>query len=553
MRHTIRSLVVGAALLLGVAACANLDVINQDNANKARALATPGDVESLIAGAFNTWFNGTYSYYGPGLFLSNQSFQHAAPWANAGMYNYGALPRIGIVNDAADQFYGNFTRPWYYMYRAIAAVSDGLRSLQDSTVADVLNNDTPNSVTRDRAFAYFVLGMAHASLAILYDKAFIIDQNTDILAPQTASSYTDVLNAGMGYFDKAIQLCDSATFTLPTSWMSTPDVTVDNTLLAQIAHSEKARFMAAVARTPSERKAVDWNAVMSNVDAGVTSTFDIYMDANNGWYDDELDYGTYDGWEELPYWIYGMADQSGSYQRWLNQPLASKSPNPPDGDIVIVTPDLRFPRGNTIAQQRDTAADGSQINIGRYFSAPSDIGGVWAHPERGTWRWSYYYNYRYQAYNNTEAEEIPEIPIEEMNLLKAEGLYYQDDLAQVATIINRTRTANGLNATDASGTNTSCVPKVPDGDGTSASHCGGLFEMLKWEKRMEMQYTGLYGAPWWFDSRGWGDLWKDTPLEFPVPCKELQTLKILPCYSFGGSGGTMSAPVSGYDYPGENG
>jgi hypothetical protein len=542
MRHAIRNLVVGATLLLG-AACANLDVVNQNQADAARALATPGDVESLISGAFNTWFNGYYSYYGPGLFMSNQSFQHAAPWANAGMNYYGAIPRNGIVNDAADQFYGNFTRPWYYNYRAIAAVSNGLTSLAEPDIATALGSN----VLRDQAFGYFVLGMAHASLAILYDQAFVIDETTDITKPQTAVSYNDVMTAAMGYFDKAIALCGQGSFTIPTGWMSTQGVTMNNTLLAQIAHSEKARFMAAVARTPAERKAVDWNAVMSNIDAGVTSTFNIFMDANNGWYNDDLDYGTYDGWEEIPYWVYGMADQNGNYQRWLAQPIPEKSPNPSDGDIVIVTPDNRFPQGATIAIQRDTAADGSQINMGRYFSAPANIGGVWAHPERGTWRWSYYYNYRYEAYNNTEAENIPEIPIKEMNLLKAEGLYYQNDLAGAAAIVNQTRTVAGLNATDASGTNTSCVPKLPD------NSCGNLWEMLKWEKRMEMQYTGLYGAPWWFDSRGWGDLLKDTPLEFPVPCKELQTLQILPCYTFGGSGGTMSAPLSSYNYPGENG
>ena len=120
MRHPIRMLTVGAALLLGAAACANLDVVNPNSADQSRALATPGDVESLIGGGYNTFFNGSYSYSGPGLFLSNQSFQHTAPWANAAMEFYGRIPRNAIVNDAADPYYGNFTRVWYYSYRAIA-------------------------------------------------------------------------------------------------------------------------------------------------------------------------------------------------------------------------------------------------------------------------------------------------------------------------------------------------------------------------------------------------------------------------------------------------
>ena len=549
MRHTIKYLVVGATLLLGAGACANLDVVNQNQADAARALKTPGDIESLISGAFNTWFNGYYSYYGPGLFMSNQSFQHAAPWANAGMNYYGAIPRKGIVNDAADQFYGNFTRPWYYMYRAISAVSNGLNSLQDPNIANALG---ANNVLRDQAFAYYVLGKAHATLAILYDQAFVVDETTDVLQPQTAVSYTDVMAAAMGYFDKAIALCGQGSFTIPEGWTSTTGG-ISSTMLAQIAHSEKARYMAAVARTPTERQAVDWNAVISNVDAGVTSSWTPRMTDANGWGQESLDYGGYDGWTEMSYYVYGMADQSGNYQRWLNTPLASKLPNPAGGDIVIVTPDTRFPQGADIAAQRDSAgyfSDASAATRGTLgnwaFDAPADIANVWRHPERGQWRWSYYRNESaHNTYSNTEDEDVPEIDIESMRLLKAEGLYDQGDLAGAATIVNMTRTLNGLNATDASGTNSSCVPKLPDGS------CGDLWEMLKWEKRMEVQYFGLIGAPWWFDSRGWGDLFVNTPLEFPVPCKELQTLQILPCYSFGGAGGDMTAPVSTYHYPDE--
>jgi hypothetical protein len=528
-------------MLFGVAACANLDVVNPNAADTGRVLSTPGDVESLISGAFNTWFQGNYYYYGPGLFMSNQSFQHAAPWANAGMYDYGKIPRAGIVNDASDSNYDYWTYPWYHMYRAIAAVASGLQSLDNPDVASAL---PASDVLRDQAFGYFILGMGHSSLAILYDQAFIIDETTDVSQPQTASPYTDVMSAAMGYFDKALQLCSQGSFTIPVSWAETDGLT--NTYLAQIIHSEKARYMAAIARTPAERKALDWTAIMQNIDQGITETYAPFMDgANNNWLQGTLWLANWGGWGESPYWMYGMADQSGNYQRWLDQPVANKLPNPADGDIVIVTPDQRFPQGTTIAEQQD--------NPGTNLMAMSedDAHGVWAHPERGQWRWSWYHNDEYDAYEGSFMGNIPEIPMSEMNLLKAEGLYYKGDMAGAAALINITRTAAGLNATDASGTNTSCVPKVPNGDGTSASHCGNLWEMLKWEKRIEDAFLGLYGVPWYFDSRGWGDLWAGTQLEFPVPCKELQTLQILPCYTFGGQGGDQVSGVSTYHFPGE--
>ena len=42
-----------------------------------------------------------------------------------------------------------------------------------------------------------------------------------------------------------------------------------------------------------------------------------------------------------------------------------------------------------------------------------------------------------------------------------------------------------------------------------------MMEAMKWEKRMELAYN--YMGAWFFDSRGWGDLVKDTPLHYPVP------------------------------------
>ena len=103
----------------------------------------------------------------------------------------------------------------------------------------------------------------------------------------------------------------------------------------------------------------------------------------------------------------------------------------------------------------------------------------------------------------------------------------------------------GLNPADATGTNTSCVPKLPD------STCGGLFEMLKWEKRLENTFRGPSGTGWYFDGRGWGDLWKDTFVHLPIPCAEAQVLQLLPCGTFGGPGGEGGAPLSNYKWNGE--
>lgn len=534
--RTLRHIAVGAALLLGSTACADLEVTNPNAPDARRALSTAGDVESLISGAFNTWFTAGHSFNGPGPFLSNMAFQHNAPWANFGMEFYGRLPRNGIQNDVADSYYGNFTRVWYISYRSIAALADGMRALEDPDIVDELGQD---AVTRAQAYGKFVQGLAHATIAVFYDRGFVVDETTDLTQQQEMLDYNALMAAALGKFDEAIALAESNTFTIPAGWMS---VAVDSDQLARIAHSYKARFRASVARTPEERQAVDWNAVMADVDAGISEDWNMVFDWDNGWYFSALDYSTDTGWSQLAYWMYGMADQEGDYQRWVNTPLGNKSYEFPDGEpVLIVTPDTRFPQGSTVAEQRANQGTSFAINTA------AEAGGTWKRPDRGTWRWSWYKTKPAGwDYWGEENWNQPGITYAEMRLLKAEAMYRGGNLAGAADLINVSRTAAGLNATDASGTNTSCVPKLPN------EQCGNLLEMLKWEKRMETVWSGPALSGWYFDGRGWGDLFANSPLQFPVPCQELQVLQLLPCNTFGGPGGEFSAPVSTYAFPDES-
>lgn len=321
----------------------------------------------------------------------------------------------------------------------------------------------------------------------------------------------------------------------------------------------KARYRAMVARTPAEREAVDWSKVLADVGAGIKTDFIIPIngdDYTTPWTSDVINYLSFDAWQQPAYFIFGMADTSGTYQKWLARPVADRMPYfDMDGDgtddpVLVRTPDKRYPQGETLEEQ--------MCNVGTIFVIPEGDcdddgkpdwfglqGNNWARPDRGTWRWSYYFNYDLQERLFDDAKPYPEIPMAEMRLLAAEAHYHLDQLGAAADSINVSRVAAGLNPTDASGTNTSCVPRLPDGS------CGDLFEMLKWEKWMETQFRGPYGAPWYFDGRGWGDLYIGTPLQFPMPAKELQGLG-LPRYTFGGKGGESASPGSIYKWPHES-
>jgi hypothetical protein len=428
------------------------------------------------------------------------------------------------------------TRSWFYSYRAIAAVADGLKSLDDPEISGALSADDIGSAT---AFARFVQGISHAQIALLFGQGFVVDETTDLLAAQEPLPYDQLMDVAMGYFDQAISLSQSASWTLPMEWMR---ASLTGPEFARVMHSFKARYMSMSARSVAERKALPWSQIVADIDAGITSDFVANYDDDTNWHWEAGAYGTYFGWSELAYFIYGMADQSGRFQQWNSLSLSDKSYQFGDNDpVLIITPDERFPQGSTVEEQRATEA-------GRYFRIQrpgTETGYTWARPDRGTWRWSWYKHNRYEQYWDELVYDVIEIPTVEMSLLKAEALFHQGNLSGAADIINETRTAAGLNATDASGTNTSCVPKLPD------SSCGDLWEMLKWEKRVEATFKGPFGAPWFFDGRGWGDLWKDTWIQLPIPCGEAQVLQLLPCESYGGPGGEWGAPLSTYKWNGE--
>lgn len=545
MRYFKSTVTAAALLLFGAAGCADLDVTNPNDPDRQKALATAGDVESLIAGAYNTWYNGTYHWVNA-LGWSNASFQSIGTMANAGNLEASGIPRQAIPNDPSySDYHALVERPWQRSYRALAAVADGIRTLDENPdMAAQLEARETGSERRVRAMGKTAQAVATATLALYYDKAFVIDETVDVTEEQTPVPYTEMAEKAYGYFDEAIALAEGGSFTLPASWMSVP---VSNTKLVELLHSYRAIFRASMPRTEDE--AVDWNAVLADLDNALTETH-VMANEYSTWYNGaNLIVGGPNGWGADTYFIIGMADQSGDYQRWLSKPVAERMPwfgaNQDDDPFLIITPDERFPQGSTLAEQKANPGENYVIPTPEEWSY--DVSDHFTNAGRGTWRWSYYYNpsgYEYWFGLNTD---LPHITIEELNLLRAEALYETGDRAGAAAIVNQTRTKYGLSPTTALGTNLSCVPKLPNGE------CGGLFEMLKWEKRMETRGVGaLFVLTWFWDSRRWGDHYRGTPLQWPIPAEDLQVLQ-MDVYTFGGVGEPEPSASAGsnYAWPGE--
>jgi starch-binding outer membrane protein, SusD/RagB family len=561
MRRIMRkTATLGAVLLFGLTACADLDVVNPNAPDAELALANPGDIVSLITGAYQQWWLSVHHFSGPSHVISNMSFQQSSWPANFGMVDYSRLPRQHIVNVGLHMHYANVVDGvWSQAYTCLAAVAQGLRSLEDPAISGELS---AGDLTRVRAFGKFMQGLCHGSLALFYEGGFILDETnvdgtrdpaTGAAVQQPEVTYTELLNASLEYFDEAIALSEDETWTLPTSWMS---VQVPAAELAQLASTMKARYRANAARTPAERQAVDWDAVLEDLDNGLESWNMEYPQSfvatASGYWNDLLGRSTLSwiGWNQASYMIYGMADQSGNYQEWLSvTPAETRHPNLPSGnEFLIVTPDQRFAQGATREEQQT----GQTVNtLIQFNGGPPDenVGpNSWGQPARGTHRWSFYRNSIGDGHIFDGVTSIPEVTTHETRLLRAEAHYWNGNLLDAATLINVTRVGEGgLSAANPllpDDGNASCVPRLPD------ESCGDLLEMLKWEKRLHTAFLGVHANTWYFDGRGWGDLYAGTPLHLPVPCDE-NDLWGLPCTNVGGVGGPDAAPVSVYGWPGE--
>jgi hypothetical protein len=541
------TLALSALLLLGAAGCGDLVVPNENNPDAERALRNPADVESLISGSWVNWWYNTNHYDFAHPMLSTMSFQHSAYPANFGMVHYSAIPRVSTGNDPAHQFYNYFGLVYTYLYRAIAATNDGLRALAPIGTVELTGSGVDrNRQDRARAFARYVQGISYGYLAMMFTNGPIVDETTDLINDEVVFvDYNDLLDAALGYLDEAISIASGSDFEVPNTWIYTPQ-NISSDEFAQIASSYKARLRAAVARTPAERAAVNWNAVLSEIDAGITSDFAYDHDGPWPQYQLVLLYTLFYQWSQMPYWVHGMADQSGKYQEWMALPTAQKHPDLPNGGpFIMQTPDLRFPQGATReAQLADQTARMAELKFCATgpgcTAATHSPGGQWGQPGRGTWRWSYYRDARDASYTAYEAT-VADISMHEMRLLAAEAHYRLGNLGQAADLVNVTRTAAGLNATDAAGTNTSCVPKLPNGQ------CGDLLEMIKWEKRLEAAHNnGFMASMFYFEGRGWGDLHEGTILSGPVPAIVAE-LEGQPIVNVGG-GLDWSAPVGTYGY-----
>jgi hypothetical protein len=444
---------------------------------------------------------------------------------NYSMNIRATFPRLAIDNSRGNNTAVENFRDFQTLSARARTTSNAVAAL-DKLVSGGGGLGTASANARARSFGFFVIGVANAEIALMYDSVAVASpalKSTDIPPLQ---DYNAAMAVALAQLDTAIGIATSAvasgaSFTIPDTYLPITGG-LSNADYVRLIRSMKARLRAGVARNPAERAAVNWGAVLADAQAGVTT--DIVFNLNNSagwdyWWLNQMAVGK--GWSQMPPHYIGMADTSSGYATWIATDRASRQP------FLILTPDMRFPSGETrAAQNANSPSTSAQLPSVYFRNRPSgeDTAGE-------SWGNSFYDLTRFYQYRaGSSIGPWVWYSLAENNLLAAEALIRLGRPAEAVPYVNITRVKNGLAAfpagstattrapTQPGGSATNCVPRTPTGAGNTLE-CGTLFEAVKYEKRIETLFTG-YNA-WFIDERGWGDLPVGSAQMWPVPYQEM--------------------------------
>ena len=515
-----------AAVLLAGSACLDLEVQNLNAPDRERAIQTPGDVEALVSGGFQTWEGVAQGIY-PGVTMSCVADNHSSSWGNFGMRDNCSEPRIAWNNDPSYGSNALARVPWQQSYGSLAAVRDGLLAIEGGLRIQE-GPDEPDNTERLQLFGKLIQALNFSNLAVIYDQAFLVDDrvSADELGMLETVPSDQVWARAEELYAEVIQGAERGGFTIPSSWVGFQH-DWDGDRMAEVTRALRTRYRTQMPRTPAERQALNWSAILADAQMGISEAYGGVREAGGNWiiHQNKRYAAWITGWVRADNRRIGPADASGAYQKWISAPLDQRTPFDLDTDDARINPSGPCPAPNA------DAMCGKYIRYMGNSPFPADRG-IYHYSNYIDWRWAYtWYDFRYETF-------WPDLPPLELELIAAEANYHLGNHAATMETVNKYRTTSGELPpfTDPNGVapgGDRCVPKMDDGS------CGNLWEAYKWEKRMELYNYGM--ATEYMDDRGWGDLVQHSWTQLPIPGIELDLL-LLEIYTFGGPGGNSSAP-----------
>ena len=478
-----------AVLLTG---CESLVVKNENDPDFATAFSKPSDVRGVAGSMFNAWYmNVQGGYYGVGLMLWVGADAGTCSWGNAAMRDFSYEPRIAWDNTSSYPNAGQTLTQYRGLYSILSSCNEVLAQVELGDMV-ITAGDGTDETPMITAVAQLFQGLSLGYIGLVFDKGFIATEYTDLTKTLETVPYMTMIDTALKCLDKCIALCAANTFTLDGNWV--PGITMTNVKMGELANTAAAVLLSYSPRNKTQNDAVDWAKVGAYANKGLTYDFAPVMD-NIQWWSDYIYYANVSGWGQATMRIVNMMDPRFP-SRWVDANT-----------------------WNILPARTTTHTAGIDDRIFTDFdflsSCPFRV-------ERGYYHFSCYRFNRYDDYLATNLGPLPQFRKTENDLLKAEALLHQPNLAGAAAIINAGErvTRGGLAPIAA----------------TALEVENAIF----YERNIELFCTGM-GLEF-FTMRKADKLQPGTPLHLPIPGAQLE-VNIMENYSFGPGLG-----VAGQDY-----
>ena len=477
-------------IFITIFSCEDLDVENLNQPDASRALASDSDLVSLIDGTVTDMFSDLIGFYG--IYLDGLADQITSTNAYADFWGFTDQPRRNINNsttnsdlDAVGGHWSNYNSHIYNANVVLKVASE--RSILDGKT-DITNSK--------KAQALFVRGISLGYIGMIYDKAYRLDENTDVTKIEF-EDYSKIIDYALADIDAAINLAPSSIDVPVHSGYS-----MDKTEFIRLANSFRAKIAMGKIRGGKSDETVNFSEVISWLNNGINSDFNppakqsvLY---NNG--QDWMTYTLSDGSGYLP------VDQKIPYLSEGN-PLKQPADYPTDSSIIL----------DPISNTKDS-------RIKEYFEYTTNFG--FLRESRGRQLFTNYRHIRFYTGNNRNEDGLSTNIFSEAenDYLKAEAYLLSGDSGTAAVTINNSkkRSSSGLDAVTSSNAK----------------------NQILYEYAVELHLNGTLGTNFFFMRRH-NLLQKGSPIHFPVPADELEISGLDP-YTFGAIGGEAAATGPGW-------
>jgi hypothetical protein len=150
-----------------------LQVENENQPDFDKVFSNGEALQNLTSGLYITIYNGEHAGASIQPMLATASDNVSCSWGNFGMRDMSWEPRNFAWNNAPSYAYNASTlNLWNNMYSSINTASDVLKAMGTGVNVGVAGANN----ARTKAFCRFAQGVGYGNLALVFDKAFIVDE-----------------------------------------------------------------------------------------------------------------------------------------------------------------------------------------------------------------------------------------------------------------------------------------------------------------------------------------------------------------------------------------